>query len=122
MIDIYNPWFLTLFGYSVAVFLFDHYIDRRQLRNFQSAKSMPAELKGSVVTEETFKKSTVYGKDKLQFGIFEGFAMFTEGSILTVLGVSDSTNCSCNSVTNILLVLLYILLLILLLIPLLIHY
>lgn len=71
--------------FGVLVFLFETYIDIRQLRNFYTIKTLPKEITGAV-TEETFKKSSAYGGDKLFFSRFEGVFSFIFNMVLLLGG------------------------------------
>jgi STE24 endopeptidase len=72
-----------LFG--IMMFLFESYIDIRQLQNFYTIKTLPKEIKG-VVSEDTFKKSSHYGGDKLFFSRFESVFSFVFALVLLLAG------------------------------------
>lgn len=72
-----------LFG--VLMFLFESYVDIRQLTNFYTIKTLPKEIKG-VVSEDTFKKSSLYGGDKLFFSRFESVFSFVFALVLLLVG------------------------------------
>jgi STE24 endopeptidase len=76
--------FLTLL-FTGFVFFIEHYLEIRQLLLFQSSKTVPKELKGSI-PEETFTKSLSYGIDSFRFRLVEGFVGFAEGIILVLAG------------------------------------
>lgn len=76
--------FVTL-AFSLTMFLFEFYLDVRQLLNFKRAKNIPVELAG-VVPDEKFRKSLSYGSDKFHFGLFESGFMYVEGVALILLG------------------------------------
>jgi hypothetical protein len=72
-----------LFG--ILMFVFETYVDIRQLSNFYTIKTLPKEIKG-VVSEDTFKKSSHYGGDKLFFGRFESVFSFIFALGLLLVG------------------------------------
>lgn len=77
--------FALLFG--TCVFLFEYYLDFRQLRKFQTATQIPKELAGNeLVPVDKFEKSLDYGKDKFSFGLIQGLLMFVEGTVLLCYG------------------------------------
>ena len=71
--------------FSIAVFIWEFYLDSRQLHNFRNIKTIPKSLEG-VVPLEKLHQSSSYGGDKLAFGCFEGSFMFFEGILLVLLG------------------------------------
>jgi STE24 endopeptidase len=79
------PYLMLTLLFTCAVFVFEFYLDVRQLSLFRSSKEVPAELKGSV-PNDTFLKSLSYGSDKFSFGLIEGTITFIEGIILVLLG------------------------------------
>lgn len=72
--------------FSVLMFGIEYYLSVRQLRKFRQAKEMPVELKLGGISEDIFKKSLSYGKDKLSFGMFETSALFIESTVLVLAG------------------------------------
>lgn len=79
------PYLALTVIFSVLVFLFETYIDIRQLKNFYTIKTLPKEITGAV-TDETFKKSSHYGGDKLFFSRFEGIFSFLFNMALLLAG------------------------------------
>lgn len=73
-------------AFGSAVFLFEYYLDIRQWKKFLSAKAIPSELKHPLISEELFKKSLDYCKDKSSFGLAETLVMFVEGVVLIYAG------------------------------------
>eukprot|EP01102_Stenamoeba_stenopodia_P018849 TRINITY_DN6985_c0_g1_i1.p1 TRINITY_DN6985_c0_g1~~TRINITY_DN6985_c0_g1_i1.p1 ORF type:complete len:459 (+),score=115.40 TRINITY_DN6985_c0_g1_i1:90-1379(+) len=68
------PYFEFIVGFIVITYLFETYLEIRQKRKFNSARSEgpPKELKGVIETEK-FTKMIEYGSEKLRFGIFSDF-------------------------------------------------
>jgi STE24 endopeptidase len=63
-------WFKELaLGIILAQYLFEQYLNKRQLTRLQNRKGMPAELKQVDIKEEDFDKSTRYSIDKMSFEI-----------------------------------------------------
>ena len=75
---------LTL-AFTVFIYLVEAYLDWRQLQTFYNTKTLPKELVEHI-SEETFKKSNEYGKDKFAFKIFESLFTFAEGVAFIALG------------------------------------
>jgi site-specific recombinase len=71
--------------FAVIVFVLEYYLDIRQTLAFYTHLSLAPELKGHI-TDETFKKSTAYNKDKFSFKMVESLFMFLEGIALILLG------------------------------------
>ncbi len=79
------PFLLYTLIFGAIVYIWEHYLNRRQLENFiEPHDSVPVGLEG--VKMETFKKSLVYGADKISFDIQENRFMFMYGMILTIGG------------------------------------
>ena len=79
------PFLFFSLVFTTLAYVWDHYLNRRQLDNFVVPhKTVPAGLDG--VSMEVFKKSLVYGADKLSFEIQENRFMFAYGLILTLGG------------------------------------
>ena len=79
------PYLLLTLIFTCLVFIFEFYLDVRQLSLFRTAKEVPKELKGSV-PKDTFLKSLSYGSDKFLFGLIEGSITFGEGIALSLFG------------------------------------
>jgi ABC-type phosphate/phosphonate transport system permease subunit len=92
--------------FGIFVFLFESYIDTRQLKNFHTIKTLPKEIAG-IVSEDTFKKSSLYGGDKLFFSRFEGMFTFVFALFLLLVGwfpyAWDLSTFYCNYTTSVLL-------------------
>lgn len=83
----YSTPFLTYtLAFAVCMFALEYYLDIRQWLKFGSARSIPSELKHPLISEETFKRSLAYGRDKLSFGLIESVVMFAESVLLILLG------------------------------------
>ena len=52
-------------------FIFEQYLNYRQIRRFSSDQKIPSELKELEINEEEYKNSLVYSKAKLQFEILK---------------------------------------------------
>lgn len=79
------PYLGLTIAFTVLIFVLEAYLDFRQLSTFYSTKALPAEL-ADHVTDETFKKSNYYGKDKFAFKMIESAFMFIEGVAFVLLG------------------------------------
>ena len=79
------PYLELTLAFSVLVFLFEIYLELRQLTLFKTVKEVPKEIK-SIVPEDTFTKSNLYNIDKFTFGLFSSSFMFAEGTALVFLG------------------------------------
>ena len=79
------PYLGLTIGFTVLIFVLEAYLDFRQLSTFYSTKSLPSELTDHV-SDETFKKSNEYGKDKFGFKMIESAFMFIEGVAFVLLG------------------------------------
>lgn len=85
--------------FTTVVFLFEFYLDSRQLHKFRTEKKLPKvnilcvsiylilmqELQ-KAVPEDKFKSSNSYCADKLSFGKVEASFMFVEGIVLVLMG------------------------------------
>jgi STE24 endopeptidase len=71
--------------FGVLVFLFESYIDMRQLSNFKTIKTLPRELTGTI-PDDVFQKSSLYGADKLSFSRFETCCSFIFSLYLLLAG------------------------------------
>lgn len=63
------PYLEIVVAFTVFMFALELLLDIRQLRKFSKNNGIPAELKVAV-SEETFKKSISYRRDKFHFQIF----------------------------------------------------
>jgi STE24 endopeptidase len=79
------PYLMLTLGFTTIVFMFEFYLDIRQLNLFRTSKSVPKELQG-LIPDDTFHKSCSYGYDKFLFGIIEDLLSFLEGIALVLLG------------------------------------
>ena len=79
------PYLQLTLGFGLLTFLFELYLDWRQLRSYSRKQTVPKEIAG-LVEEDVFQKSLTYGKEKLSFGIFKGTFAFFEGTILILIG------------------------------------
>lgn len=80
------PYLLMTLSFTLIVFLFEHWLDRRQLRRFDPRSArLPACLAQSV-TQETFDKSIAYRKDVFSFKIVESVFDFISSTAMLVLG------------------------------------
>jgi STE24 endopeptidase len=75
---------LTL-AFTVFIYILEAYLDWRQLRTFYTTKSLPKELVNHI-SDETFRKSNAYGKDKFSFKIIESGFTFIQGVAFIILG------------------------------------
>mmetsp|Transcript_24831 Transcript_24831/g.55106 ORF Transcript_24831/g.55106 Transcript_24831/m.55106 type:complete len:514 (-) Transcript_24831:51-1592(-) len=66
-------------------FVLEYYLDIRQRLAFYTQLSLAPELKGHI-SDETFKKSTAYNKDKFSFKMVESMFMFVESLVLMLAG------------------------------------
>lgn len=85
-----NKYLLFTITFCVAVFVFEKYLDNRQLAKFIGARGndVPKELKDAKIDETQFEKSIHYGVDKLGFGMFESTFVFFENMVTLLLGFS----------------------------------
>lgn len=72
--------------FSAVVFAFEFYLSLRQLSKYKSKTATLSPQLKDVVTEETFKKSLLYGFDKLSFEMIEVSITFIESFALVLLG------------------------------------
>eukprot|EP01039_Chlorochromonas_danica_P010785 gene10785-11985_t len=80
------PYLLMTLSFTLLVFFFEHWLDRRQLRRFDPRSAhLPACLAQSV-TQETFDKSIAYRKDVFSFKIVESVFDFLSSTAMLVLG------------------------------------
>lgn len=80
------PYLLIFLAFSVAVYLFETYLDFRQLGNFRAGKGTTPP---TGVDTETFEKANHYGEDKLHFGLYEGlFSLLVSGVLSTLVGAT----------------------------------
>jgi STE24 endopeptidase len=79
------PFMGLTIAFTVFIYLLEAYLDWRQLRTFYTTKALPKELVNHI-SDETFRKSNAYGKDKFSFKIIESGFMFIEGVAFIVLG------------------------------------
>jgi STE24 endopeptidase len=77
---------LYTLAFAVVMFVLEYYLDIRQLFKFLAATSIPPELKHELISEEFFKKSLSYGKDKFSFGLIESLLLFAESVAMILLG------------------------------------
>lgn len=78
-------YFWGTLAFTVFVFTVESYLDFRQLARFNGGPKLPAQLK-EFVTDEVFKKSISYGKDKFVFKIIESYFMFIQGILMALSG------------------------------------
>jgi len=77
-------WFKVWVISTVVIYLFELYVNGRQLRMFYS-KQVPAEIK-SVIKKSDFKKCQDYSKIKLQFSMFKEYVEKTVSILIWTLG------------------------------------
>jgi STE24 endopeptidase len=80
-----SPYYWLTIAFTVVIFVFESYLDLRQLAKFTSGAKLPEDLK-KFVAEDVFTKSISYGLDKFQFKIVESNLMFLQGMILCLFG------------------------------------
>ena len=80
------PFLAYTLVFTSCMFALEYYLDFRQWSKFGSARSIPPELKHPLISEEMFKRSLAYGRDKLSFGLVESIVLFAESMALVLLG------------------------------------
>ena len=89
------PYLLIVIAFSFIIFAVEFWLDIRQLNLFRVSKSIPKELndlKDSIdkdlfeTIEDSFHKSTAYGRDKFSFGLIESLFTFVIGIGLILFG------------------------------------
>ena len=63
------PYLEVCIAFTISVFLFESYLDARQLALFRSGKG---KTPPAGVEKDVFLRSLVYGEDKMVFGFYEG--------------------------------------------------
>lgn len=81
--DLSYYFWLTL-AFTVAIFLFESYLDLRQYARFSGAK-LPEELT-KFVKDEVFSKSISYKSDQFRFKIAESYFSFAQVLVMSLLG------------------------------------
>mmetsp|Transcript_26156 Transcript_26156/g.43581 ORF Transcript_26156/g.43581 Transcript_26156/m.43581 type:complete len:464 (+) Transcript_26156:53-1444(+) len=79
------PYLQLTIGFTILIFVVEYYLDARQLMAFYTQLVLPAELKEHI-SDDTFKKSSAYGKDKFAFKMVESLFTFVEGIAFVLLG------------------------------------
>jgi STE24 endopeptidase len=79
------PYLQLTVAFTVATFIFELYLDWRQLRSYETTTAVPKEIAG-VVDNKVYQKSRIYGKEKLAFGILRSTFGLFEGILLLLLG------------------------------------
>lgn len=69
--------------FTLAVFLFERWLDNRQLSRFTSKN---AKITDERIPKDVFDKSLSYGADKLSFSMFSGLVRLIEGFFLLYVG------------------------------------
>jgi STE24 endopeptidase len=79
------PYLQLTLAFTVLTFLFELYLDWRQLKTYETVAAVPKEI-ASVVEDGVYQKSRIYGKEKLAFGILRSTFGLFEGLLLLLLG------------------------------------
>eukprot|EP00243_Klebsormidium_subtile_P003695 TRINITY_DN17285_c0_g1_i1.p1 TRINITY_DN17285_c0_g1~~TRINITY_DN17285_c0_g1_i1.p1 ORF type:complete len:432 (-),score=113.02 TRINITY_DN17285_c0_g1_i1:190-1485(-) len=79
------PWLYLVVGFQTVVYLFETYLDLRQLQALKRP-SLPPQLKG-IVSEEKFEKSKAYQLDKSYFGLLHSVVGQIEQAAILLFGV-----------------------------------
>jgi len=66
------PYFWIIIFFMIFVYLFEFYVDWRQLTQLRKKSDCPEEIK-TLVSDEKFEKSRQYASAKLQFEMLHGF-------------------------------------------------
>lgn len=78
------PYLLISLAFTVVVFVFEFYLDSRQLFCFRAGKGSDPP---TGVLNSVFEKSLRYGEDKITFGMYEGiFSLIVSSLVGTLLG------------------------------------
>lgn len=72
-------------AFILITFVFELYLDWRQLRSYETTVEVPDELKG-IVDSKVYHKSRLYGKEKLAFGILKSTFSLFEALLLLIIG------------------------------------
>jgi STE24 endopeptidase len=79
------PYLALTLLFTAFMYVLEAYLDLRQLRAFTSTKALPKELV-SHISEETFRKSNAYNKDKFAFKMIESAFSFIQTVSFMALG------------------------------------
>ena len=82
-LDAEVPYLQLSILFTLSVFLFERWLDNRQLSRFTSKN---AKIPDSRIPHDIFHKSLEYGADKLAFSMFSGLLRLIEGFFLLYVG------------------------------------
>jgi STE24 endopeptidase len=80
------PYLALSIAFTLAMFSLELFLGLRQLARYRDKEARLPEALAGAVSEETFRKSSAYGQEKLSFGLFESLIMLSESLALMLLG------------------------------------